>query len=189
MFAVRQPSPFPFERWGFDNGAFVAWTHGEKFPESTFLRRLEIAEKTNSDPYLAVTPDIVAGGCRSLQFSTLWRMSRKLTDDWPWYLAVQDGMTVADVQPVIHLYSGIFLGGSDRFKATAYRWCKLAHSHQKRFHYGRASTPGKLLSAFKVGADGCDSAFPLWTAARLKLFSQRWEGLFDQVCFSFGGSE
>jgi hypothetical protein len=185
MFVVRQPSPFPFERWGFDNGAFIAGRKGEPFPESDFLRRLEIAEKTNSDPYLAVTPDIVAGGCTSLHFSTSWRIGHRLPDEWPWYLAVQDGMTVADVEPHLHLYSGIFLGGTDRFKATAYRWCKLAHAHQKKFHYARASTPGKLLSAFRVGADSCDSAFPLWTAARMRIFSKRWQGLLDQAMLEF----
>ena len=181
MFVVRDPSPFPFEPWGFDNGAFGAFCHGLPFPEQTFLRRLEMAEKVNSDPYLAVTPDIVAGGCASLQFSTSWRMSHRLPDDWPWYLAVQDGMTVADVEPHLHLYSGIFLGGTDRFKATAFRWRQLAHKHGRRFHYGRASTPRKLVSAFKVGSDSCDSAFPLWTAERMRIFGQRWLGLEEQA--------
>ena len=186
MFVTQRPTPFPFERWGFDNGAFIAWRNGQPFPESDFLRRVEVAERTNSEPILAVVPDIVAGGCTSLQFSTSWRMSGRLPEEWPWYLAVQDGMTVADVAPVLHLFSGIFLGGTDRFKATAYRWCQLAHSHQKRFHYARASTPGKLLSAHRVGADSCDSAFPLWTAARMRVFSSRWEGLLDQAMLEFG---
>lgn len=186
MFVQKRPAPFPFERWGFDNGAFGAYLHGGGFPEREFLRRLETAEAVNSDPYLAVTPDIVAGGCTSLHFSTSWRLSGRLPDDWPWYLAVQDGMTIEDVRPHLHLYAGLFLGGSDRFKATAYRWARLAHSYQKRFHYGRASTPGKLLSAFRSGADSCDSAFPLWTAARLRVFSARWDGLLDQVVMEFG---
>ena len=181
MFVERDPSPLPFERWGFDNGAFGAYCHGRGFPESDFLRRMEKAERAGSDPYIAVTPDIVAGGCASLQFSTSWRMSHKCVDDWPWYLAVQDGMTIADVEPYLHLYGGIFLGGTDRFKAQAYRWCALAHKHGLKFHYGRASTPGKLVSAFKVGADSCDSAFPLWTAERMSTFAARWQGLEEQM--------
>ena len=184
MCVEKTPKPYPFEPWGFDNGAFPAFLHQQPFPETAFLKRLEAAESVNSDPYLAVTPDIVAGGCTSLQFSASWQMSHKLPD-WRWYLAVQDGMTVEDVRPHLHLYSGIFLGGTDRFKATAYRWRILAHAHQLKFHYGRASTPGKLLSAYKVGSDSCDSAFPLWTTERMRIFVARWQGLGDQTVIDF----
>ena len=182
MCVEKPPKPYPFEKWGFDNGAFGAFCRGLPFPESDFLRRMEAAAVAPVDPYLAVTPDIVAGGCASLQFSAAWRMGHRLNEDWPWYLAVQDGMTVADVEPHLHLYQGIFLGGTDRFKATAYRWRVLAHKHGLKFHYGRASTPAKLVSAFKVGADSCDSAFPLWTAERMRRFVARWQGLGDQLC-------
>ena len=185
MFVVNNPTPYPFEPWGFDNGAFIAWCHGEPFPETTFLRRLERAHAVNSDPYLAVTPDIVAGGRASLDFSASW-ITRHLLPDWPWYLAVQDGMTVNDVEQHLHLYAGIFLGGTDRFKATAGRWAALAHKHQKRFHYGRASTPGKLVSAFKVRAHSCDSAFPLWTQERMTTFAARWHGLGHQREIEYG---
>lgn len=179
MFVVQRPTPEPFEPWGFDNGAFVAFCQGKNFPEYDFLRRLEQARDDVETPYLAVTPDIVAGGCTSLQFSAEWRT--QLQDvAWPWYLAVQDGMTIEDVRPHLPMYAGIFLGGTDRFKATAYRWCELAHEHGLKFHYGRAGTPGKLVSAFKVGSDSCDSAFPLWTSERMRTFSLRWQGLDHQ---------
>ncbi len=186
MFVTRPPRPFPFEKWGFDNGAFGAWIRGQPFPQDDFTRRLDEAQNAPSDPYLAVCPDIVANGCQSLEFSLKWRTGALREVDWPWYLAVQDGMTPNDVRPHLHLFSGIFLGGSDRFKSTAYRWCMLAHTNRLKFHYARASTPGKLLSAFKVGADSCDSSFPLWTAARMKIFGQRWNGLIDQACIEFG---
>jgi hypothetical protein len=182
MVVTKRPAPYPFEKWGFDNGVFAAWLKGLPFPETDFLRRLEVAEKVNSEPYIAVTPDIVAGGCMSLQFSTSWRMSHRLPSSWPWYLAVQDGMTPDDVKPHLHLYAGLFLGGTNRFKATAYRWRVLAHQHRMKFHYGRASTPGKLVSAFKCGADSVDSAFPLWTAERMRIFVARWQGLAEQSC-------
>jgi hypothetical protein len=126
--------------------------------------------RIGSDPILAVVPDIVAGGQRSLDFSLDWVM--RLPNGWPWYLAVQDGMETHQVEDSLHLFSGIFLGGTDRFKRTAYRWCNLAHAHQKRFHYGRAGTIAKLLHAKKIGADSLDSAFPLWTNQRLETFAQ-----------------
>jgi hypothetical protein len=186
MWVDKTPTPYPFEPWGLDNRAFIAWKRKEPWDEAAFLRRVEAADRVNSDPYLAVTPDIVAGGRASLEFSTSWRMSGKLPADWPWYLAVQDGMTEADVRPALHLFSGIFLGGSDRFKATAYRWRALAHSCQIKFHFGRAGTPAKLVSAFRAGADSCDSAFPLWTAERMKTFVWRWQGLDCQAPMEYG---
>src|SRR5437660_7980992 len=87
MFATVKPTPQEFEPWGFDNGAFTAWLHGEAFPESIFLVRLDEAIKVNSDPHVAVCPDIVSGGMKSLDFSLHWL--RRLPSYWPWYLAVQ----------------------------------------------------------------------------------------------------
>ncbi len=74
---------------------------------------------------------------------------------------------------------------SDRFKATAYRWRVLAHSCGIKFHYGRAGTPAKLLAAYNCGADSCDSAFPLWTSERMKLFVWRWQGLGMQSVMEY----
>ena len=185
MFVASRPTSYPYEPWGFDNQAFIAWRNGTPWDECAYLKRVATACKIASDPYLAVCPDIVAAGLHSLDFSLKWRTGELRSVDFPWYLAVQDGMDVEDVKMHLHLFAGIFLGGSDRFKATAYRWCQLAHNHQMKFHYGRASTPRKLVSAFKVGSDSCDSAFPLWTAERMGIFSARWQGLEEQTTMQF----
>jgi hypothetical protein len=170
IFLKGKPCPFPFERWAFDNGAFVAWRKGFSFPEDEFLHRMEEAEGVNSEPYLAVTPDIVAGGLTSLDFSLSWR--ERLKNGWPWYLAVQDGMATNEVCDIAHLFSGIFLGGTDKFKFGAEKWCDLAHACGKKFHYGRAGTLRKLAHAIRVGADSIDSSFPLWTKERFGEFRQ-----------------
>jgi hypothetical protein len=183
IFLKCKPNPFPFERWGFDNGAFGAFLRGSSFPESEFLRRLDASQTVTSDPYLAVVPDIVAGGERSLDFSLSW-LSR-LPREWPWYLAVQDGMATEQVGDVLHMFSGIFLGGSDRFKATAYRWRVLAHASGKKFHYGRAGTHRKLLAAWRAGSDSCDSSFPLWSRERMSQFCASWESRHDQHNLDF----
>jgi len=185
MCVVKTPKPFPFERWGFDNAVFPAWLARQEWNANIFMRRLEAAQQVDSDPFMAITPDIVAGGLRSLDFSNEWRLSRRLPDDWPWYLAVQDGMSIADVESCLHLYDGIFLGGTTRFKEQAYRWRALAHKHQRKFHYGRAGTFSKLVSAFKVAADSLDSSFPLWTAQRMRLFVAWWQGLEEQTSLEF----
>lgn len=186
MFATQPPTPFPFEKWGFDNGAFKAWQDAGfpmaltlddwciLFPVEEFERRLSEAQAVDSDPWVAVTPDI-PGSRESLAYSIEWR--RDLVNGWPWFLAVQDGMEVGEVEEALHMFAGIFLGGSDAFKLTAYRWAKLAHKHQRRFHYGRAGTLRRVQHAFAVQADSLDSNYPLWTKARTRKLCATWDGL------------
>jgi hypothetical protein len=89
--------------------------------------------------------------------------------------AVQNGMTLADVRPVLDGFAGIFLGGDNGFKAQAKEWCDLAHANGLRFHYGRAGTLAKLEHAMEIGADSADSAFPMWTKERLRTFTHHWQ--------------
>jgi hypothetical protein len=180
MVLNRSISLYDEEKWGFDNGAYTDWTKGKSFDETRFLRSLEMAQSLGT-PYLAVVPDIVAGGNNSLDFSMSW-LSR-LPADWPWYLAVQDGMDTDKVVQVIDQFSGIFLGGSDKYKSTALFWSRVAHHFNKKFHFARAGTYNKIRHAFEVEADSLDSAFPLWTKARLKEFigwknQKPWENEF-----------
>jgi len=169
MFTVARATPWSGEQWGFDNGAYVFYSGGLPFDEDVFRRRLQ-ASYCKGPPALAVVPDEVGGGINSLEFSERWRSD--LPDEWPWYLAVQDGMEVDDVEPLLGSYSGIFLGGTDAFKTTAAEWCGLAHRHNKLFHYGRAGTAKKIQHAQSVGADSLDSAFPLWTKERFNFFEE-----------------
>lgn len=182
MFVDKPPSPFEGEHWGFDNRAFIAWKHNTPWSAADFQRRLDRAQLCAYLPYLAVVPDIVAAGLRSLEFSLEWHAKLQRRGFWPWYLAVQDGMKVSDVAPHVAKFAGLFLGGTEKFKSsTGYRWKVLATSNGRRFHYARVGTPAKLVSAFKIGADSCDSAFPLWTEERLRIFAARWEGLDYQL--------
>src|SRR5579875_3644894 len=74
--------PYEGEQWGFDNMAFVCWRNGLPWDESAYLRSLDRAQAAESAPYMAVIPDIVAGGVRSLEFSAAWL--DRLAVDWPW---------------------------------------------------------------------------------------------------------
>ena len=138
MMLDRRPDPFEGEKWGFDNGAFGWWLKGKPFDEFTFALRLQRAIETGYVPHIAVVPDLVAGGMASLDFSLGWLA--RLPHKWPWYLALQDGMSQSSVAQVIEMFDGLFLGGTDKFKGTAQQWCDLAHSRGKRFHYGRAGS-------------------------------------------------
>jgi len=167
IWTTQKPRPFAGERWAFDNCAYSYWVNGQVFDGSAFQKRLDKAY-AQGIPCLAVVPDIVAGGVSSLEYSESWRA--KLPQEWPWFLAVQDGMCVADVQPLVGGYAGIFLGGTNAFKATAQVWCDLAHENGVPFHYGRAGVPHKIEHAKRVGADSLDSSFPLWTEERFHWF-------------------
>lgn len=176
MFATVKPTPYEGEPWCFDNGAFRCWQDGNLFDDCKFAARLEVALQIGR-PYLAVVPDIVAAGCSSLGFSLKWR--EKLPNEWPWYLAVQDGMTIHDVKPYLGLFDGVFLGGSDEFKRQAWRWRVFAKDHGKPFHYGRAGTISKLESALKMKADSLDSAYPLWEKSRFARFQKMYAYLSE----------
>jgi hypothetical protein len=144
------------------------------FDEAVYQQRLDRAYKVGT-PYMAVLPDVVAGGMQSLDYSLSW--IDRVPKVWPWFLAVQDGMTPADVAPALASVSGIFLGGTNQFKRTAPEWARLAHDAGKLFHYARAGTKRKLVHAFMSQADSLDSTFFLWKRERFDAFERWWRGL------------
>jgi hypothetical protein len=166
-----RPNQDCFPLWAFDNGAFKAWKDGKPFDGIKFREWLEFAYRNYPKPYLAVLPDKVGKGMKSFEFSMQWRETLTLYD-WPWYLALQDGMDSAAVIEEIDRFSGLFLGGTDDFKKQAGYWKKIAIHNGKPFHYARAGTLGKLAHAIMIGADSVDSTFPLWTKDRLFAFIQ-----------------
>jgi len=188
LFCTVRPTPFDGEMWAFDNGVFWRWQRGLPFDESDYMRRLDQACEVPGMPSLAIVPDIVAGGCSSLAFSLKWIKRLRgyyVARKWPWYLAVQDGMTIWDVKPHLEEFDGIFLGGTDTFKTKAWTWCRFAHDNGKKFHYGRAGTLPKMKSAVKMGADSLDSAFPLWTEERFETFWKQYDGVHLQQDFPY----
>ncbi len=145
------------EPWGFDNGAYRDWKAGEYFKESEYLKSLDKAEAHPHKPYLAVLPDIPAGGEASLALSVDWL---ERVPEFPWYIAVQDGLTPDHLEPLVDNIAGIFLGGTSKYKATAKIWCEWAHARGLLFHYGRCGTLPKIAHAQWIGADSIDSALP-----------------------------
>lgn len=155
---------YPGEPWGFDNGAFRDWYNRpapmrpEMFDAQTYRERLARARR-HSEPWLAVVPDL-PGSPDSLAYSLRWREE---LPPWPWFLAVQDGTEPMDVEPHADGFAGIFLGGTNAYKATAEEWTAFAHEHGMRMHYGRCGTLNKLAHALRAGVDSLDSAFPMRT--------------------------
>lgn len=175
------------------------WTKFEK-------RLLEAVELTRAGapPMFVVVPDLVAKGLESLLFSLSWLQDwgmRCLEHDpmsfiyggrygaLPMYLAVQDGMTPEMLEAVEdaesgeklpELISGIFLGGSVKFKeTTAADWREWTSRHGLKLHYARAGTVRKLTLAHAVGADSVDSAAFLWSNEKWTAFEVTAAGLSD----------
>lgn len=170
--------PYPGERVGVDNGAFTAWNNCLVWSGLEYLDRLSQIADLCPDPLFSVTPDRVADP-DSLRFSLGWvdRM-KSLYPRWPWYLALQDGMTPEGVAPVVGRFSGVFLGGTKRWKRrTAKTWAAFAEEHGVRSHYARCSTASDLNHARRCGYHSADSTFLLWTRDRFAAFVREFEGV------------
>ena len=173
-----RPEGFPY---ALDNGAWTAFQKGQPFDERRFviaLRKLgKLADWTT-------IPDIVAGGAASLELSLSW-MRTVLDECERGLLAVQNGLTVADVEPFIGPRVGIFIGGDTRWKMeTLAQWAELARTKGAWCHVGRVNSRKRITSCQTAGATSFDGT----NASR---FAKNQPGLFAAVrqrTFDFGGS-
>lgn len=104
--------------YALDNGAWSAFQQGQPFDESAFVG---LVDALGAGADWLVVPDVVCGGMESLEYSLSW-LSR-LRGVAPLLLAVQDGMTAADIEPHVAADVGVFVGGSTEWKeATLPIW-------------------------------------------------------------------
>lgn len=141
---------FPY---ALDNGAWSAYTKGRPFDEKAFVVALR---KMGGAADWTVLPDIVAGGGPSLELSLRWM--RQVLDESPKaLLAVQDGISPADVRPFLGARVGIFVGGSTRFKLeTMPAWGVLARDVRCWFHVGRVNSGRRIRDCHAAGATSFD---------------------------------
>lgn len=169
----RRIRTYPGEPWILDNGVFRDYRRGRSWFDSSsnrWLRALRQAQEQGTPPLGVVAPDIVGGGADSLERSVAY-VERFTPGAVPWWLAVQDGMTPEMVEPELEHFDGIFLGGTNAWKAReGGAWAELAKRHGKHFHYARCGTPEKVRHAKRIGADSIDSAFPMWSLDRFRHF-------------------
>lgn len=151
-----------------DNGAFRDWKAGLPFDEVAFVASLAKCAGLGLKPDFVIAPDVVMGGRESLAISNAW--SERLAG-LPLYLAVQNGMSAADVAPHLWRYAGVFVGGDLAWKkATGVSWVDLAHEHGLKAHLARAGTARRVEWAHDVGFDSLDSSLPLWASRNLRPF-------------------
>ena len=139
-----------------DNGAFESWRRGYPWSESRFMTMLEKSWSAGLSLDFIVLPDIVMGGRKSLDRSTMW-IDRLIPGRLA--LAVQNGIEPHHIDvSVIRQIAYIFVGGSLEWKwQTAKQWVEFAHGNNLRCHIGRCGTLDKLRYANSIGADSVDS--------------------------------
>jgi hypothetical protein len=142
-----------------DNGAFQCWQRGFPFMADVFRSALADAYKAGLILDFIVTPDIVAGGQRSLDYSISWAQGELLTAQ-RLALAVQDGIGPEQVRNtgLVRRFTYIFVGGTEDWKwSTGEMWVKFAHDYGLKCHIGRCGTLERLMLAASWGTDSVDS--------------------------------
>ena len=141
-------------QYGLDNGAWSQRDNGT-FDPAPFLVALRLLGH-NAD--FVVAPDIVGGGLPSLKMSKSWlpflrqHGRRRL-------IAVQEGMTRADLEPLVSDTVGIFVGGaSAEWKMDTLRdvWGPLRKDTGCYLHVGRVNSRKRILACGAAGADSFD---------------------------------
>lgn len=142
----------PVLSYACDNGAWTDFCRGLPFNSKRFLDTLKRIDKLDKLPDFVVMPDIVTGGKSSLSLSKQYLY---LTEDYPCYLPVQDGMVPEDLDGFGDI-AGLFVGGSTDWKwNTVGIWSDYAHDNGMFCHVGRVGT---LENFIRCGVAGVDSA-------------------------------
>lgn len=138
--AGRKPNFMP--PYALDNGRFTAKETG--WDEARFRR---LVETHGAAARWVVVPDVVGDRDGTLREWDLW--APRLTH-LPLAMAVQDGMTAADVPSEVQV---VFVGGSTTWKRrTLYYW----PVHFGRVHVGRINTEKWLWRCLDAGVESCD---------------------------------
>ncbi len=167
-----------------DSGAWSDFQAGRSFDEDAYDRFLDwLAAQPITADWL-VLPDIVAGGLTLLELSCRF-LNRCLSVAPQVLIAVQDGMTISDLETLIGPTIGIFLGGSTEWKlATMRYWGDFCYNRGVYYHVARVNSARRMLIAIQSRAHSVDGSSgtryavtipPLTRASRVK----RHPELFD----------
>lgn len=134
-----------------DNAKFAAWIKGTPWCGLRFHAFLRSVAAKGVSPRWVVVPDVVTDRDATLSSWHEWAPRLRGEYGWPLAVAVQDGMTAADVHPLGA--DVVFVGGS-----TEWKWGSLLHWTQNfpRVHVGRVNTRRQLLMAKLRGAESVD---------------------------------
>lgn len=103
--------------YALDNGAWSAFQQGTAFDVPAFENAVATI---GAGADWIVAPDIVAGGLASLRLTEEW-LPRLAGIGRRRLIAVQDGMSLADVAPMLGDDVGVFVGGTTAWKLRTMR--------------------------------------------------------------------
>lgn len=140
---------FPY---ALDNGAWTYHQRGEPFDGAAFERAVgELGEGAD----WIVMPDRVGDAAGTLESVDAWWP--KLRGAGLLLLALQDGMTEAEVEARLHPGVGLFLGGSTTYKEQRARgWGDFARARSLYLHIGRVNSVRRISIAHEAGAHSID---------------------------------
>lgn len=147
-----------FTRIGIDNGAWSDFQAGRQFDQNEYERFLDWMDQTAVIPDWIVLPDIVAGGMKSLELSVRY-INRCRSISSLVLIAVQDGMQVDDLAPLVGEHIGIFMGGSTEWKLERMiEWGVFCARQKVYYHVARVNTAKRIHLAIAAGAHSVDGS-------------------------------
>lgn len=154
--------PFPWFPYALDNGAFACWDmptntfHEDKWQDVVpkWHKLLQWASSAIDRPRWAIVPDVPGNAKATL---AKWPDGAAVIQSHglPLAIAVQDGMTVHDVQALAIQPEVIAIGGTDAFKwGSVMMW----RAHFPRVHVLRCNSPDRLYWLEQLGIESCDGS-------------------------------
>lgn len=148
---VLRTEGFPY---ALDNGAWTAFQRGEPFDVAAFEKAVTLLGR-GAD--WIVVPDKVADAAESLRMAEEW--VPRLRGIAPLLIAVQDGMTEADVSHWLRDGCGVFLGGSTEWKLAQMRyWGAVCRRYGAHYHVARVNSAKRIALAKEAGAMSIDGS-------------------------------
>jgi len=136
--AMRKTKLRKWIPFALDNDAFASWTTGRPWDETAWLNMLGNVRAQGMTPRWVLVPDVVADREATL---AKWDCYAPIAArfGWPLSMAVQDGMTPADVPVEADV---IFIGGT-----TEWKWRSLPMWAEtgRRIHVGRVNEVERLF--------------------------------------------
>lgn len=142
------PAPYAL-----DNGAWGCFKRDQPFDVQAFLWAFE---RVGAEADWVVAPDIVGRGRESLELTRAWlpKLQHRLT-----LIAVQDGMTPADIDELMTDSRGVFVGGSTDWKlSTLPMWGDYCRSAGRYLHVARVNTIKRFSACRHFGAHSIDGS-------------------------------
>ena len=140
--------------YALDSGAWSAHLKKQPFDEESYW---EVVQRYGPEADWVVLPDIVAGGLPSLELSRRWLP--RVEPLAPVLIAVQDGLSPSDLEPLVGERVGIFVGGGTEWKLqTLPQWGRLKQRTGCWLHVGRVNSAKRINQCRSAGVDSVDGS-------------------------------